>query len=293
MALGRLGVGSLSFSDLSVIVIFFVNGLQIRFTGARDRDLLRAIVIVLGLNLVVAPTLGGLAVRLLDLPLGLAVALALMASVPTTMSTAAVIAINVGGDRLWALALTITTVLLGSVTAPLAVSWILSAEVSISPWPILGQVMMIVMLPIAVGVLVRKTLLPKSPPWLTPIPSLAVLGVVWVTMSNNSEAAAQMSLALVAAMVVMAVVGHGFLLAAASVPAARMPTEQAMPVLFVASQKTLPLALTILVILQDSVPAIAAVAAVATVGCVVWHFLQVFADSLLSQRLAMRHAAKS
>ena len=42
-SVGGLRIGPLSFSDLCVIAIFFVNGLQIRLAGARDAALLRAV----------------------------------------------------------------------------------------------------------------------------------------------------------------------------------------------------------------------------------------------------------
>lgn len=290
-AVGGWAFGPLTFSDAAVVLIFFVNGLQMRFAGARDPALLRAIAWVLGINLVLAPALGLAAVRVLDLPLGLAVGIALMASVPTTMSSAAVIAINAGGDRLWALTLTIVTVLVGSITAPLAVSMILSAAVSVSPWPLLQQVALIVLLPSVVGVLARRTIVRRPPEWVGLIPSIAVIMVVWTTMSVQSDAASELSALALAAMVVVGVVGHGVLLFAAGLPARRMTTARAMPVVFVASQKTLPLALTILVILVAEVPQIAAVAAAATITCVVWHFIQVFGDSVLADRLALRHAA--
>ncbi len=291
-AVGGLALGPTSFSDWCVIAIFLVIGLQTRLAGARDSALLRAAAAVLAINLVLAPLLGWAALRLLDLPLGLAVGIALMASVPTTLSSAAVIAINAGGDRLWALMLTIVTVLVGSFTAPVALSLMLAADVGLDSWPILTQVVLTVLVPTVVGYTVRKLLWSNPPHWLGAVPSLAVLAVVWVTIAGNADAAKTMPLILLLAMVVAAAVGHGALLAAARAASARMPVQHAMPVLFVASQKTLPLALTILAIAGDQVPQIAAVAAVATITCVVWHFLQLFADSTLARRLSLRHAVR-
>lgn len=287
---GAATLGPLEFTDACIVAIFLVNGMQVRLAGANDRALLRALAVVLVINLLVAPLLGGAAVWLLDLPLGLAVGIALMASVPTTLSSAAVIAVNVGGDRLWALTLTIVTVLLGSITAPLAVSAILSTDVSVSPWPILQQVLLLVLVPSAVGYAVRKLLWAHPWRWLDAVPSLAVLAVVWVTMSSNADTVRELAWPLLLGMVVAAGVGHGSLLGLAGAASRGMPVAQAMPVLFVASQKTLPVALTILTIISHEVPAVAEVAAVATITCVVWHFLQLFADSLLSHRLALRHA---
>lgn len=287
---GSLGAGPLTFSDIAIIVIFFINGLQTRLAGVKDRHLVRAALLVLGINLLLAPLVGAAAVWLLSLPLGLATGVALMVSVPTTLSSAAVIAVSVGGDRAWALTLTIVTVLLGSVTAPLAVSGILAADVSVSPWPILADVLWLVLAPTVLGYGLRKLWWSDPPQWLGAVPSVAVLSVVWVTMSTNAETALQMPWYLVFAMVLAAAVGHGVLLAAAGAVVHGMPVQHAMPVLFVASQKTLPLALTILTIISEQVPQIAGVAAIATITCVVWHFLQLFVDSLLAQRLAVRYA---
>jgi sodium/bile acid cotransporter 7 len=291
-AAAGVGLGPVSFTDWCIITIFFINGLQIRFTGAKDRALFRAVPTVLGINLILAPLLGWAGVRLIEMPLGLVVGIALMAAVPTTMSSAAVIAINVGGDRLWALLLTIVTVLVGAFTAPIALSAILSSDVALDPWPILGQVVLTVVLPTAVGYGVRKAVWRHPPDWLSIVPSVAVLAVVWVNMSTNADAAKAMPLVLLVAMAAAAAVGHGALLGAAGAASAGLPVRHAMPVLFVASQKTLPLALSILAIVAEQVPAIDEVAAVATITCLVWHFLQLIADSALSQRLALRHARR-
>lgn len=283
-SVGAMSIGPLSFSDLCVIAIFLVSGLQVRLTGVRDPALVRALGLVLGINLLLAPIIGWIGVRTLDLTLGLVVGLALMASVPTTLSSATVIAVNAGGDRLWALALTIVTVLVGSVTAPLAVSAILSQEIALDPWPIFASVVALVLGPTITGYLLGRFLWPRPSHWLAPLPSAAVLAVVWVTISSNATAAREISPGLLMQMAAAAVVVHGVLLAVAWVASRRMPVAQAMPVLFVASQKTLPLALAVLAILCTQVPEIAAVSAVATVACLVWQFLQLFVDSALSSR---------
>ena len=280
----------ISVSDLCVLTIFFVNGLNMRLSGTRDRQLLRALLLVLGINLILAPLLAAGVIMSVDITLGVLLGMALMASVPTTLSSGAVIAINAGGDRVWALALTVVTVLIGSVTAPLAISALLSTAVSINPWPLLLDTAVMVLVPTAAGWLVRRTIWPKQPAWLGLVPSAAVLTVVWMTMSTYADEARAMSLALIGLMVLVGAVGHGVLLGASSLASRGMPHRQAMPVLFIGSQKTLPLALTMLVLVIEAVPALAVAASVATITCVIWHFIQVFADSLLGNRLAIRAA---
>lgn len=287
-ALDSVSLAGVRVADLCVVLIFGINGLQMRLTGVADPRLLRALMLVMGINLVLAPGLALLVIRGIELPLGVLVGMTLMASVPTTLSSGAVIAINAGGDRVWALALTVITVLVGSVTAPLAVSTILSAAVTIDPWPLLLNTAVIVLVPTAAGYLLRRWRDPTTPAWLPLVPSVAVLTMVWMTMSSNAEAAREMAPALLLVMVAVGAVGHGILLAVAALGSRRMPHEHAMPVLFIASQKTLPLAITILFLLVEEVPQIAPVAAVATVTAVVWHFIQVFADSLLGNRLQHR-----
>ena len=290
-ALGGIGVGPLSWSMLSVAVIFLINGLEIRFAGIDDPALARSAALVATLNLLVAPALAGVLLVATTWPLELDVGIAVMASVPTTLSSAAVIAINVGGDRLWALALTVSTVLLGSVTAPLAVSALLSSGIDISPVVLLRQVLLIVLVPTAIGVLLRKAARVRLPPVLSLVPSLAVVSVVWVTMSEQADAALSLEPVVVAGFVAVGVVGHLVLLGLGALAARGRPVAQAMPILFVTAQKTLPLALTILVILAEQSPQVAAAAAGATLIFVSWHFIQVFGDAVLSGRLAVRHAS--
>lgn len=285
-ALGGVSVVGLGWSDISVIVIFLINGLQMRFTAVRDPRVLRAVVVVAVSNLLVAPALAAVLLTVTSLPLGLAVGVALMSSVPTTLSSATVISVNVGGDRAWALSLTITTVLLGALTAPVAVSLLLSTAVEVSPWPLLREVLLLVLLPTLIGVALRLLLRLDIPLWVGLVPSLAVVSVVWVTLSQQAQAAVALGAATLLGIVAVAVIGHTALLGLGWLAARSLPLREAMPVLFVTAQKTLPLALTILVILVDQVPPIAAVVATATLTCVAWHFLQVLLDSVIAQRVA-------
>ncbi len=289
-SVGSIELGPAGFSDLCIILTFLVTGLFTSSAALRFPGLLRGLTTVLVINLLVAPLLGVAAVRALDPQLGLAVGIALMVSVPTTLSSAAVITVNVGGDRLWAVTLTVVTAILGSITAPIAVSAILGANVSINAWPILGQIIIVVLVPMTLGYLVGRFWWRAPPMWLSLLPTLSVLALVWVTMSRNAEAARGMEPALVGAMVVVAGAVHGVLLISAAVSGRGLPFEHAIPVLFVASQKSLPLALAILTLVANQSPQVAHVAAVATITCLVWHFLQLFADSALSHRLAIRHA---
>lgn len=275
----------MSWSNFSILVVFLINGIQMPQVATHDRALVRAAVQVCVLNLVVAPAIVWVLFQVVDLPLGAAVPLALMASVPTTLSSATVTGTNAGGDRLWSLVLTVACVLAGSVTAPIAVGALLGSSVSISVWPLLSQVLELVLLPVAVGWALRRWVWRRPPSWLGMVPSLAVMSVVWVTMSRQSETVRALAPSTLALIAVVAVVGHAGMLAMAWLAARGRSWDHAMPVLFVTAQKTLPMALTILVILGDQSPEVAAVSAVATVACVAWHFTQVFGDSVLAARL--------
>ncbi len=290
-ALAGVSFGSTSLGSLLVIPIFLVYGLQTQLFALHSPGLGRAIAIVLIVNLVLAPLLGAALIFGLGLSFGLAVGVALMASVPTTMSSAVVIAVNAGGDRLWALVLTIVTVLVGSITAPLVVSVILSADAALDPVATLVGVVLVVLVPAAVGYTFARVTGWRPPAWFDAIPSLMVLTVVWMTVSANAETLWGLAADTLVAMVLLAAAVHLALLGAAAVATRGMSAPHRMPVLFVASQKTLPMALTILTIISSQEPQVAQVAGVAAIACVVWHFTQLVGDSALSGRLGARRRA--
>lgn len=279
--LGELTLGPLDWASLSVVVIFVITGYVFEFESLTGRSFALGALICIVTNLVVPPLLVWLLFQWLTLPLGLALGTAVVVSVPTTLSTATVLTALADGDHDWAVGLTVVVLTVGAFTAPLAVSALLSTSVSIPAGPLLLKVILLVTVPLLVGLLLRRLLGRDMPDWVTLVPSLAVIGVVWVTLSQSQERLVSSGWAEILAVLSVAIVGHAVLLLLAWVGAARFARPRAAAVFFVVAQKTLPLSLSVIVAVTTVAPQLAAVAPLAVVLCVVWHFLQLLVDSAL------------
>jgi BASS family bile acid:Na+ symporter len=295
---GSLAVGPLDWAGASVVLIFVISGYAIRPSGlARGgfvksaRDFAKPMGIVVVANLLIPPVVAWACLRLVELPPGLAMGVAVMAAVPTTLTTATVIGVFAGGNRTWSVGLTITSVCVGAFTAPLAFSAVLAADVEIPPLPLLLAVASIVIVPLAVGFVVARILRRDPPEWLFVLPPVAVIGVVWVTLSESHDELVGSSANQLVAIVAISLVGHLVLLLLGFGASRPFSTEHGRSVLFVVAQKTLPLALSLILAATVVAPELAEFASAAVLLSVVWHFVQLMVDSLIAGRMRSRDRA--
>ena len=286
--LAAVSLGPLDVTSMSVIVIFLISGIAIHGTTLHLTGLARVAVIVCVLNLVLAPTLAGLLLTVVTLPTGLVFGLAVMISVPTTLSSAAVLTQVAGGDQAWGTALTVLCVFAGSVTAPLAVSLLLSAEVSVPAGPLLLRLVLLVLVPLALGNLLARALGWQVNRFWRLIPSLGVIVLAWVTVSGSAETVHSTPGQQLLLAVMLVIGGHAVMLLLARIASAGLPPERAIPAFLVTAQKTLPLALTIIAAVAALVPELQLYAADAVVVAVLWHFLQLLVDGTLAARWGHR-----
>jgi predicted Na+-dependent transporter len=287
-SLGAIALGPLDVTAASVIVIFLISGIAIRSATLHLAGLPRAAVMVCVLNLVLAPTLAGLLLTVVSLPIGLVFGLAAIISVPTTLSSAAVLTQVAGGDQAWGTALTVLCVFVGAITAPLAVSLLLSAEVVVPAGPLLLQLVLLVVVPSALGYLVARGLGWQVNRFWRLVPSLGVILLAWITVSESAETVQGTPGQQLLLAVMLVIGGHAVMLLLARIASAGLPRERAIPVFFVTAQKTLPLALTIIAAVAALVPELQFYAADAVVVAVLWHFLQLLVDGSLAARWGHR-----
>lgn len=287
---GDVSLGPLDVTALSVIIIFLISGIAIRGASLQLDGLPRAAVIVCVLNLVLAPTLAGLLLTVVSLPIGLVFGLAVMISVPTTLSSAAVLTQIAGADQAWGTALTVVCVFVGAVTAPLAVSLLLSTEAVIPAGPLLVRLLLLVVLPLAIGYLLARTLSWQVNRLWRLVPSLGVIVLAWVTVSQSAETVQTTPGEQLLLAALLAMGGHAVMLLLAWIASRGLIRDRAVPVFFVTAQKTLPLALTIVAAVAALVPELQFYAAEAVVVAVLWHFMQLLIDGTLAARWGHRAA---
>ena len=268
-----------------VIIIFLVNGYQthLQQMPVQQGMLITATLAIL-INLLISPFVGLALVSSLALPSSAGLGLIVMATVPATLSSGIVMTVIAGGDGFKALVLTILLNLLGVFTIPFMLQLTLEniGILSLSPWPLLWQLILIVLMPFIIGMICRR-MIRISPRHivLKYLPSTCVIATVWMSVSASSETLKELNPSLLVLIALSAACIHAVLimLCWASRLLYRSQREEWLALLFTASQKTLPVAVGVLTLLHQP-------AGLALVVCILFHFIQLFADSLLASRLA-------
>lgn len=158
-------------TQIAVILIFLIQGLGLP-AGEVKRGLLQwrlhvyCQVCIFG----VAPVLGWVAVRglgpLLPEPIAswlagdLGLGFLYLAILPTTVSTAMVFTAKAGGNLTGSLFNIVVANVAGVFLVPFGVAWLAASATgeTISPWPLLGRISLLILLPLVVGQLLRGAL---------------------------------------------------------------------------------------------------------------------------------------
>ncbi len=267
-----------------VVIIFLVNGYQTRLhqiTG--DVSLIKTVILAILINLLISPFLGLAVVSLFHMPSELALGLIVISTVPATLSSGIVMTKIAGGSGPQALILTILLNIIGVFSIPFILKLILEQTglISLSPWPLLQQLLLIILLPFVIGMLFRSIFQQLGDQRLLAyLPSICVIGTVWLSMSASTETLGQLNLPLLLWIILASISIHGGLMLLCWLSRLLHPSERGewLALLFTASQKTLPVAVGVLTALEQP-------AGLALLACILFHFQQLFIDSILASWL--------
>ncbi|MFW6155047.1 MAG: bile acid:sodium symporter [Planctomycetota bacterium] len=270
-----------------VVTIFLINGYQTRL-GDTPRGwtfpLTFAVVAVLTLG--AGPWLGRGVAELYGLEAAVMLGLVVMASMPSTLSSGIVLTEVAGGNALWALMLTVGLNILGVFTIPFMLVWAApqasgEAAVAIESVPLLMKLMLWVLVPFVAGASIKRLADGKAlHPAMAYIPSTCVILTVWISCMMKRTDLLSLDLLSLGLMGAAALTTHLVLMGGclgASFPL-RLNPGQRRAMLFLGSQKTLPVALGVLT-------ALSAVGAEAFIVSIVFHFLQLLTDSFIAAHL--------
>ncbi len=269
-----------------IVAIFLINGWQFRLREARlDARFARAFGAGALLTLVGGPILGLGTAKLFGLHSPLLLGLVVMAAMPTTLSSATVITFANGGNAAWALFMTVGFNLVGIFSIPFMLQRCLGHidGLQISSGALLTKLMALVLLPFLAGLAARR-LAPKpvdTHPLVAFIPSTCVILTVWASLSASREMLRALPPQLLPIIGLATLAVHLLLLMAASGlgRTLKLKSAERMALAFTASQKTMPVALSVLTALgADSGPAV--------LVCLIFHFLQLLGDSFIASHLA-------
>ena len=271
-----------------VITIFLINGYQTNLKEIpRDRSFLSALIFGGIISLIIGPLIGLGVAEVFALPAGLALGLIVKATVPPTLSTCIVMTQLTNGFPLWALVMTVTLNIVGVFTIPFMLGMTLgsSTEITISPLPLLQKLMFLVLLPFIIGLAVKKlSLINPKQILLQYLPSSCVILTVWMALSESHEVLLNLSLPILLKIAGAALTVHLTLMTLSLLASLILKLEPAarLAMLFTISQKTLPVAVSVLTALNLDIPVGEAV-----LVCVTFHFLMLFTDSLIAPKLKL------
>lgn len=263
-----------------VVLIFLINGYQTQLRQLpKGKGFLQMLLLAALICLVVSPLLGSAVAGLMGLSAGLTLGLLVKSAVPSTLSTCIVMTGLAGGNSLSALVMTVALNLLGILSIPIMLSLTLqtTGELEIDPIALLWQLVLLVLLPLLVGFFIKR--LSNFPPnhiSLQYLPSSCVILTVWMALSDSHEVFQTLTLISLLQVLVAALMVHYGLMLISLVVASRLAVknEEKIALIFTASQKTLPVAVSVLAALNYPLGE-------ALLLCVLFHFIMLFGDALL------------
>lgn len=274
----------------AVMLVFLINGLQSNFV-VKDVNIrfFKAFLFLVLSSLILCPFLGQWLAEAIGLPPDLALGLVVMSAMPTTLTSGFVIAGVAGGSAVWSMLFTMGLNLAGIVTIPFVLTLVLkSGDVHLSPWPLLYNLLQMVFCPYVIGCVLKKWLSPAGPfkLLLSHIPTFCIILVAWASVSASAENVLHRPMNVLLWSILAVVLVHVQLLClhygGAQWLTLNLPETKSFVIL--GSQKTLPIALSVLTALHlEQVGS-------AVMICLMFHFLQLLLDSWLAGRWAKKMA---
>lgn len=269
-----------------VVMVFVCSGLNLTWPSlARSLRQVRVLIIGLIGIVVVFPLVARGLSEMFGPGRGMLVGLMLIAASPPTVSSGIVITILAGGTAALAVVLTVLGNVAAIVSMPLVLGWTLSAVVEVDRVSLLVRLCLIILLPMACGLLARgrwPSLPVRLGGLLKVLPGLCVLGVVLTAVGRARDDLLGSANYLWQPVVLMGAL-HGVMLAInfglGRLLRLTRPDHQAL--VFVSSQKALTVSSLVWAEYFANYP-------LAIIACIVFHLLQIVGDSLLAQVWARR-----
>lgn len=267
-----------------VVIIFLVNGYQTNLSELpKDRSFIYALIIGGFISLIVSPFIGLGVSELLALPAGIALGIIVKSTVPPTLSTCIVMTQLTNGYPLWALVITVILNIVGVFTIPFMLGFTLESagNITIEPLPLLKTLVLLVLVPFMVGVIAKRvsTIDPQNL-ILQYLPSSCVIATVWMALSDSNELFQNLEVSTLLKIAVAILLIHFSLMVLSYLTSVGLKLDPGarLAMLFTISQKTLPVAISVLAALNMPIGE-------AILACVLFHFLMLFTDSMIAPKL--------
>jgi sodium/bile acid cotransporter 7 len=274
--------------DAVIFLVFLASGLVLKADqikrGIQD---LQGTALALIIMFIVSP-LVAYGSTLLPLNQGVRIGLFLVAVMPTTLSSGVVMTLAAGGNMAHALWITLLANGLSAFTVPLSLGLLLGVGGGGGPIPIekgkmMVQIALLVLVPLFIGLMAK----PKSPVLTSSLEKgvpvfnqFLIITIVWMALSEARDTVLS-GREQILIILVLAFFFHAILLASGflSTRLFHIPRGRMESILFMGSEKTLPLAVLLQVKLFPQY-------GLALVFCVFHHFIHLLMDGYLVGRLA-------
>jgi sodium/bile acid cotransporter 7 len=272
------------FVPFFVVAIFLISGWKFSLCNAKlNHKFIYAVVTAIVISLFIAPFIGVGTVKIFGFEAMAALGIIVTCCVPVTLSSATVITEVAHGNAVWALLMTVIMNLTGIFTIPLMLKLCLEeAEgVNISAWKLLLKLILLVLLPFAAGMVARKLTKVKTKSFVAYIPSICVILTVYTAAAASRELLYKCSFSEILSLTAAVFSIHALLMLIAwpSGKLLKLESHELKALIFISSQKTLPLSISVLALLCENPGA-------AIISCLLFHFTQLFVDSAIAARFA-------
>ena len=273
-----------NFVPFFVVAIFLISGWKFSLRNAKlNHKFIYSIVLAIIISLFIAPFIGVATVKVFGFEAMAALGIIVTCCVPVTLSSATVITEVAHGNAVWALLMTVIMNLTGIFTIPLMLK--LSIEeaegVNISVWKLLLKLILLVLLPFAAGMIARKLTKRKTKAFVAYIPSICVILTVYAAASASYKLLYKCSFSEILLLTTAVFSIHAVLMLIAwpGGKLLKLETPELKALIFISSQKTLPLSISVLALLCENPGA-------AIISCLLFHFTQLFVDSAIAAKMA-------
>jgi solute carrier family 10 (sodium/bile acid cotransporter), member 7 len=273
--------------EIIIFFIFIVSGLlmekeQIK-AGIKD---VKSTILSLITILIVAPAVA-LLLSCLPLETGVIIGLFLVAVMPTTLSSGVVMTGVAGGNMAHALFITIISNFSAVFSIPITLSWLLfflnhAKELTIDQGAIIIKLIALVILPLALGIYAKKLVFGMINPdkkKLQIMNQCMVIGIVFISLAGAKQVLMDKGLTVLY-VTILVIVFHLILLAVSFLFVKIFSIEKGCyeSIIFMGSQKTLPLSIMIQVSYFSEYK-------IALLVCVIHHIVHLMIDGYLSSKM--------
>ena len=284
-------VGALPTQYVAVSIIFLCSGMLLRTDEIRAAfSAWKASLWGIASILLFTPAIGVFLAFQVPVDRNFQLGLALFCCMPTTLSSGIALTNQARGNVALALLLTVLTNIIGIFTVPFVLAHLLGilGQIELSASDLLLKLCISILLPLAIGRYVRgfvQEWVTQNRSNITAISNLALISVPWIKFSESSDALREIAIGSLLILIVGGLSIHVLYLVLNGLVCnvLRVETASRKAVVLLASQKTLPVAMTVLALIPEEILA-SEIKGLVAIPCITFHLGQIFVDAFVATR---------